>query len=132
MIAVSCGAYWGIQNQFFYYFLFALNGLMQSSGFPTCVSIFTNWFGKRGRGTLFGLWCSTGAAGNVIGAMLTSTFTSTLGLKWYQAYAAMGLFCSLMAGLNAMYLVVHPIELDIHIDEFDEHLHETERLLNTN
>jgi sugar phosphate permease len=129
MVCTSLGAYYGITSPFFYFFLFGLNGLLQSCGFPTCVAIFTNWFGKKGRGKLFGLWCSTGSAGNIIGALLTSLFTSTFEMRWYVAYGVMGFTCLFMALLNGMFLIVHPIDVDIHIDEIDEELNENERLL---
>jgi hypothetical protein len=50
-------------------------------------------------------------------------------MRWYVAYGVMGFTCLFMALLNGMFLIVHPIDVDIHIDEIDEELNENERLL---
>jgi sugar phosphate permease len=109
--------------------LFGINGLMQSVGWPICVSIFANWFGKRGRGTLIGLWSSSGNFGNIVGAIMTSFFTSTLAFNWEYAYVLVGTFCFIFAILNSCLLVVHPEDKGIVIQELDDQLNETERLL---
>ena len=88
--------------------LFGINGLMQSFGWPACSVIFANWFGKRGRGVLIGLFCSSSNTGNIGGAVLTSFFTATLLLDWKMAYMIVGLLCTLMALINLCFLIVHP------------------------
>lgn len=127
---IGLGVELGISSSIFYYFLFSINGLIQSAGWPAVVTIFSNWFGKKGRGTLIGLWSSSGNMGNVLGALMTSLFTSTCGLRWNIAFILVGTFCFLISMVNMCLLVVHPVEKDIVIDELDEHQNETERLLN--
>ena len=46
----------GESNPMLYCVLFALNGALQSIGWPTCSAIFVNWFGKSGRGAIIGIW----------------------------------------------------------------------------
>ena len=62
--------------------------------------------------------------------MITSLFTSTFELQWYQAYSFMSSLCLLMALVNICFLVTYPEDVSIHIDEIDDQLNETERLLN--
>jgi sugar phosphate permease len=87
-IAICGQANW--MNPFFFSFLFAVNGLCQSVGWPACNQIFANWFGKKGRGTIIGFWQSCGNFGNVAGALVTSFLTSTVGLKWEMTYLMLG------------------------------------------
>ena len=126
---VGYGGHMNINSLTFYFILFALNGLMQSTGWPSVVTIFTSWFGKRGRGTLIGIWSTSGNAGNVIGSLLTSVCTSSLGYSWHVTYPIIGFFCLIIAIFNWILLVPHPSERDIIIDEYDERMNETERLL---
>lgn len=101
---------------------------MQSFGWPACTTIFSNWFGKRGRGAIVGLWCSSGNAGNIGGALLTSFFTSTLLFNWKIAFMFVSWFCIGIALINCFVITVHPHEKGIYIEEIDDKLNETERL----
>lgn len=112
-----------------YCILFGINGFMQSFGWPACTVIFANWFGKRGRGAMIGLFCSNANTGNIGGAVLTSFLTSTLLLDWRLSFMIVGLLCAVMAVINGFFLIVHPQEKGILIEEYDEQLNETERLL---
>ena len=84
-----CGLYnW--TNIVFFAFLFSVNGIVQSVGWPCTNAIFANWFGKRGRGTIIGFWQSCGNFGNVAGALLTSFLTSSIKLEWEITYLVIG------------------------------------------
>jgi len=58
-----------LYNKAFYLIIWALNGLVQSSGWPCVVAIIGNWFGKTGRGFIFGLWSSCSSVGNILGSL---------------------------------------------------------------
>lgn len=126
---ISQAADAGLANLPLFCALFSVNGLLQSIGWPACTVVFANWFGKRGRGTLIGLWCSCPNAGNIGGALITSFLTSTLLLNWRWAYMIVSWFCLLMALVNVFGLIVHPSERGLVIEEIDDQLNETERLL---
>ncbi|CAF1399815.1 unnamed protein product [Rotaria magnacalcarata] len=53
-----------------------LNGLAQSTGWPCVVAIMGNWFGKEGRGLIFGVWSACASVGNIFGAALAAAFLS--------------------------------------------------------
>jgi len=57
-------------NEYAYLALWALNGLIQSSGWPTVVAVMGNWFGKSSRGFVLGLWSACASVGNIIGALM--------------------------------------------------------------
>ncbi|XP_006861312.1 PREDICTED: sugar phosphate exchanger 3 [Chrysochloris asiatica] len=60
-------------NKWFYCFLWTINGLLQSTGWPCVVAVMGNWFGKAGRGVIFGLWSACASVGNILGAVLASS-----------------------------------------------------------
>ncbi|XP_064145716.1 sugar phosphate exchanger 3 isoform X1 [Loxodonta africana] len=60
-------------NKWFYCSLWIVNGLLQSTGWPCVVAVMGNWFGKAGRGVIFGLWSACASVGNILGAFLASS-----------------------------------------------------------
>lgn len=60
-------------NKWFYCGLWIVNGLLQSTGWPCVVAVMGNWFGKAGRGVVFGLWSACASVGNILGACLASS-----------------------------------------------------------
>ncbi|XP_018585562.1 sugar phosphate exchanger 3 [Scleropages formosus] len=69
-------------NIYFYCCLWVLNGLLQSAVWPCVVAVMGNWFGKSGRGFVFGLWSACASVGNILGAFLASSV-----LKYGYEYA---------------------------------------------
>ncbi|XP_043944416.1 sugar phosphate exchanger 3 [Protopterus annectens] len=69
-------------NKYFYCSLWILNGLLQSTCWPCVVAVMGNWFGKAGRGFVFGLWSACASVGNILGAFLASSV-----LKYGYEYA---------------------------------------------
>ena len=59
-----------LYSKTYYLLLWGINGLVQSSGWPCVVSIVGNWFGKTGRGLLFGIWSSCASVGNIVGSLM--------------------------------------------------------------
>ncbi|KAB1276702.1 Sugar phosphate exchanger 3 [Camelus dromedarius] len=60
-------------NKGLYCCLWIVNGLLQSTGWPCVVAVMGNWFGKAGRGVVFGLWSACASVGNILGACLASS-----------------------------------------------------------
>ncbi|XP_041819683.1 sugar phosphate exchanger 3 [Chelmon rostratus] len=69
-------------NIYLYCGLWVLNGLLQSAVWPCVVAVMGNWFGKTGRGFVFGLWSACASVGNILGAFLASSV-----LKYGYEYA---------------------------------------------
>lgn len=58
MYFIGFGYELGVHGLWYFCIFFALNGLFQSSGLPMLVAVMGNWFGRRGRGFVLGLWTS--------------------------------------------------------------------------
>ncbi|XP_068759959.1 sugar phosphate exchanger 3-like isoform X2 [Montipora capricornis] len=59
----------GVYNIWYYGVFMALNGLLQSTGWPCVVAVMGNWFGKSSRGIVFGIWSANASVGNIFGAL---------------------------------------------------------------
>ncbi|XP_008525013.1 sugar phosphate exchanger 3 isoform X2 [Equus asinus] len=70
--------------------LWIVNGLLQSTGWPCVVAVMGNWFGKAGRGVVFGLWSACASVGNILGACLASSVLQ-YGYEYSLAYACLKL-----------------------------------------
>ena len=44
-----------------------INGISQSTAWPSVVACMGNWFGKGKKGLLMGIWATNGNFGNMIG-----------------------------------------------------------------
>ena len=79
-----------------YYFgvLWSINGLVQSTGWPTGVKLMANWFGKTHSGFIFGLWSANASFGNILGAGFSEVVTkSGLSVSWMLYIPAMNILC---------------------------------------
>ncbi|XP_067684615.1 sugar phosphate exchanger 3-like isoform X2 [Haliotis asinina] len=97
-------------NKYLYVFLWIINGLLQSTGWPTVVAIMGNWFGKSSRGLVFGLWSACASVGNILGALMVSAV-----LDYGYQYAFLFTSSMLFAGgvINFFGLVTSPRELGL-------------------
>jgi sugar phosphate permease len=64
-----------VTNIWYYVGFFICNGVLQSAGYPCCITIVTNWIGKKDRGFYLGLWSTSVNVGNIIGSFYTSFIT---------------------------------------------------------
>ena len=55
------------QGLLLYVPLWAVNGFIQSLGFPNLVAVTSGWVNPEKRGLVLGMWSTTGAAGDIIG-----------------------------------------------------------------
>ncbi|KAL4227077.1 hypothetical protein ACF0H5_015051 [Mactra antiquata] len=106
-------------NHYLYVVLWILNGLFQSSGWPTVVAIMGNWFGKSSRGFVLGLWSACASVGNIIGALLVSEV-----LEYGYDYAFLVTSTVLFAGAIVCFFGIVNSPTDIGLrspdDDYDE------------
>ncbi|XP_069853003.1 sugar phosphate exchanger 3 [Dipodomys merriami] len=97
-------------NKWFYCCLWIVNGLLQSTGWPCVVAVMGNWFGKAGRGVVFGLWSACASVGNILGACLASSV-----LQYGYEYAFLVTASVQFAGGIAIFfgLLVSPEEIGL-------------------
>ncbi|XP_013360446.1 PREDICTED: sugar phosphate exchanger 3 isoform X3 [Chinchilla lanigera] len=108
-------------NKWFYCGLWIVNGLLQSTGWPCVVAVMGNWFGKAGRGVVFGLWSACASVGNILGACLASSV-----LQYGYEYAFLVTASVQFAGGIVIFfgLLVSPEEIGLLGIEREENLEE--------
>lgn len=103
----------GIHSLEVYAAIWALNGLLQSSGWPTNVGIMGSWFKFEDRGMKMGIWAGNASFGNILGtgvaAVLLYAMKGSAGWQWSMIVA--GLFVLVTAFLIYGFLVPSPDEL---------------------
>lgn len=63
-----------IRSEAFYATVWCINGLAQSSGWPSNIKIMGNWFGGSHRGAVFGIWSACVSIGNILGGFIGFAF----------------------------------------------------------
>ncbi|CAM6103099.1 unnamed protein product [Calypogeia fissa] len=105
-----------------YYFLGVqmLAGVLQSTGWPSVVSIVGKWFGKGHRGLIMGIWNAHTSVGNITGSLLAA---AGLAYGWGWSFLLPGFLQVLGGILMFFFLVVEPADvgLVIHEDVVKEH-----------
>jgi MFS transporter, OPA family, solute carrier family 37 (glycerol-3-phosphate transporter), member 3 len=110
--------YWGIHSFWLYAVVWAINGLIQSIGWPSSVAVMGLWFGDLKlcknvvlkRGAIIGAWASNASAGNIAGALLvtyilgsvkaTGFYINGSNGDWRMCMVGAGLFLLIVAGLE--------------------------------
>ncbi|KAF8412412.1 hypothetical protein HHK36_000376 [Tetracentron sinense] len=98
--------YWlNIHN--FYYFLIIqmFAGLFQSTGWPSVVAVVGNWFGKRKRGLIMGIWNAHTSVGNISGSLIASAL---LKYGWGWSFVVPGLLIAFVGLVVFLLLPVNP------------------------
>nr|XP_054351820.1 sugar phosphate exchanger 3 isoform X2 [Pongo pygmaeus] len=108
-------------NKWLYCCLWIVNGLLQSTGWPCVVAVMGNWFGKAGRGVVFGLWSACASVGNILGACLASSV-----LQYGYEYAFLVTASVQFAGGIVIFfgLLVSPEEIGLSGIEAEENFEE--------
>ena len=102
----------------FFLFVFAqfLHGLFQSTGGPVNTSIMGNWFPKKGRGLIFGLWTCHQYVGDIISGLATAAIVNA-GFAWQWALIVPAVANGVWGIVNFMFLPNSPAEVGIVTEE---------------
>lgn len=97
----------------FYVFVQMFCGLFQSIGWPCVVAVVGNWFGKKKRGLIMGVWNSHTSVGNIIGSVIAS---SVLGFGWGWSFVLPGILIMVVAVFVFLFLVVDPKDVGLELE----------------
>uniref|UniRef100_A0A8C7ZXY4 Glucose-6-phosphate exchanger SLC37A2 n=1 Tax=Oryzias sinensis TaxID=183150 RepID=A0A8C7ZXY4_9TELE len=96
------GFYWNIHSLGYYAFVQVMNGLVQTTGWPSVVACVGNWFGKGKRGFIMGVWNSHTSVGNILGSLIAGAFVSS---AWGMSFIVPGLIITSTGILCFFFLV---------------------------
>lgn len=97
----------GVRSFVVFAVIWSLNGLLQSSGWPTNVAVMGNWFAFEERGLFMGIWAGNASFGNIIGTGIAAALTSSIRGKegWQWSLVVAGL-CVFTTALFIWFLLV--------------------------
>uniref|UniRef100_A0A4W5PN04 Glucose-6-phosphate exchanger SLC37A2 n=1 Tax=Hucho hucho TaxID=62062 RepID=A0A4W5PN04_9TELE len=100
------GFYLNIHSIWYYAFVQAMNGLVQTTGWPAVVACVGNWFGKGKRGFIMGVWNSHTSVGNILGSLIAGVFVSS---AWGMSFIVPGIIIASTGVLCFFFLVENRI-----------------------
>ncbi|KAJ8388323.1 hypothetical protein AAFF_G00134770 [Aldrovandia affinis] len=103
------GYYWNIHSIWYYAFVQAMNGMVQTTGWPAVVACVGNWFGKGKRGLIMGVWNSHTSVGNILGSLIAGVFVSS---AWGMSFIVPGIIIAAMGILCFFFLVEKPEDVN--------------------
>lgn len=98
----------GIHSFAFYFIVQFLGGAFQSTGWPSVVTCVGNWFGKKKRGLIFGVWNAHTSVGNILGAYIAGLFVTS---DWGLSFIVPAAICGLVGVFVVLFLTPYPEEV---------------------
>lgn len=109
----------------FYLIMQMVAGLFQATGWPSVVAVIGNWFGKRKRGLIMGVWNAHTSIGNISGSLLAA---SVLDYGWGWSFILPG--ASIVMGGIIVYLFLAAYPEDVGFPYANDPIPGSERLPN--
>ncbi|XP_059404980.1 glucose-6-phosphate exchanger SLC37A2-like [Carassius carassius] len=103
------GFYWQIHSLWYYCIVQALNGLVQTTGWPAVVACVGNWFGKGKRGFIMGIWNSHTSVGNILGSLIAGAYVSS---AWGLSFIVPGIIIAAAGVICFLFLVEKPEDVN--------------------
>nr|XP_045758368.1 glucose-6-phosphate exchanger SLC37A1 isoform X4 [Mirounga angustirostris] len=85
-----------------------INGLVQTTGWPSVVTCLGNWFGKGRRGLIMGVWNSHTSVGNILGSLIAGYWVSSC---WGLSFIVPGVIVAAMGIVCFLFLIEHPKDI---------------------
>ncbi|XP_036302571.1 glucose-6-phosphate exchanger SLC37A1 [Pipistrellus kuhlii] len=102
------GYFYNIHSFGFYVVTQIINGLVQTTGWPSVVTCLSNWFGKGRRGLIMGVWNSHTSVGNILGSLIAGYWVSTC---WGLSFIVPGAIVAAMGVVCFLFLIEHPKDI---------------------
>ncbi|KAM5281470.1 glucose-6-phosphate exchanger SLC37A1 [Ctenodactylus gundi] len=102
------GYFYDVHSLTFYVVTQVLNGLVQTTGWPSVVTCLGNWFGKGRRGLIMGVWNSHTSVGNILGSLIAGYWVSTC---WGLSFVVPGAIVAAMGLVCFLFLIEHPRDI---------------------
>jgi sugar phosphate permease len=97
----------------------ASNGTLQSFSWACNFGILCNWFPRKGRGIVIGVWATCCNVGDIIGEQLYRAFAGgeDQGDQWGYTFIVLGIMVFVVGFLNFLFLIEYPHSKGIKILE---------------
>ena len=90
-----------------------LHGLFQATGGPVNTAIMGNWFSKKGRGLIFGLWTCHQYVGDIVAALASAYILSLDNVDWRMCIWVPAILNGIWSYINFFHLPSTPADAGI-------------------
>jgi len=80
----------------------------------------TNWYPKKGRGTIFGVWASNVNLGNIFGTLVCTLCIKNLKFSWEWTWIVVTIMLGGIGILNLLFLKAKPEYVGLVVEEEEE------------
>lgn len=117
---LSLPGFLDITSQPYFYCVQILIGVFNAFLFPCMIAIMGNWFPKKNRGFIVGMWATCNNFGNIVGIQLAAFLLETCELEWQWLMVLASGMTAILAVVIFLFLVPHPDDVGIYVEELDE------------
>ena len=96
-----------------FYLVKILDGTFQSFAWAVNFAILCNWFPRKGRGLLIGLWGTNPSVGDIFGQQLFIALSGNDVEKWNSAFYVLGIIVFCIGLLNLLLLREYPSQCNL-------------------
>ncbi|CAN6486732.1 unnamed protein product [Victoria cruziana] len=104
------GYFWNVHSFLYYMLMQMAAGLFQATGWPSVVAVIGNWFGKRKRGLIMGVWNAHTSVGNITGSLLAACVLQ-YGWGWSFILPGALIFCGGI--IVYLFLAAYPEDVEL-------------------
>lgn len=104
----------------YYYFVQIFIGIFNAFLLPCLIAIMGNWFPKKNRGFLVGLWATCNNFGNIAGIQLAAWFLETQEYHWPYLMVLASVLGLVVTLVVWFFLIPHPSLVGINVEEMNE------------
>lgn len=119
VFSFGAAALLGIHSLSYFATLWAINGAVQSTGWPANVAVMARWYGPSERGTVMGLWSSNASFGNIFGTGIVVMVLAIFGDEkgWMISLIVVAGLVAIHATLIKRFLIPQPLSLPAEKEE---------------
>ena len=118
---LSLPGFLNITNQGYFYFVQIFIGSFNAFLLPCMIAIMGNWFPKKNRGFIVGLWATCNNFGNIVGIQLAAFLMDyVFNNQWQYLMVVASFFALIMSFTIYFFLIPHPEQIGITVEELTE------------
>ncbi|KAL7301015.1 hypothetical protein TKK_0006287 [Trichogramma kaykai] len=98
-----------IHSMDYFIIMMIIFGAFQTTGWPACVTIMSNWMNKDRQGLIFGVWNTHTSVGNILGGVIPGNYVET---DWSKCFTVPAYTMIFVTVVDYMFLIPNPADLE--------------------
>jgi sugar phosphate permease len=104
----------------YYYFVQIFIGIFNSFLLPCMISIMGNWFPKKNRGFIVGMWATCNNFGNIAGIQVAAWLLDLFEGEWQFLMIVAAVMSFIISIVVFLFVIPHPHDVGIFVEELTE------------